>query len=313
MIKNKNIFITGLNGSIAKRFIYLLDKSLINSTFYVSTSSKIFNLNLVNKIKTFKLDENFKDIKKCKKVLKKCDYLFHLSYQNSEKFAFDNTEEDYKINLLGLFNLLDAAKENKKLKFIFTSTVSLYKSTSRMLNEDSELEILSFYNLHKYSCEKLIKFHEKKSKNKFIILRLSNVYGDKDVSKRDFVLDSIDKIKNKKKITIFGDGKYYRDFIHIDDVTKALLGIIKKKKIKKFSIYNLTSGNSIQIIELIKIIYDAIKYKKHFFSKIKFVPNYSKLIERNFFAKSKKFEKTFNWKPNIKIKEGIKSLIFSYL
>ena len=70
MIKNKNIFITGLNGSIAKRFIYLLDKSLINSTFYVSTSSKIFNLNLVNKIKTFKLDENFKDIKKCKKVLK---------------------------------------------------------------------------------------------------------------------------------------------------------------------------------------------------------------------------------------------------
>lgn len=308
MIKNKKIFITGFNGSIAKKFIILLEKKTQNSKIYVSSRSKT-KKNKRN-IKHIKLDKYYSKIKNYQKIINECDYFFHLAYQNSESFAEDHPYEDFKINVQSLMKILNIAKNNRKLTFIFTSTVSIYKTSKKKINEKSEIKTLSVYNFHKYFCENLIRLYSLFSKNNFIILRLSNVYGDNDKRKRDFLLHCMENIKHGKSLNIYGSGNYYRDFIHINDISLALLKIIEKRNFNKFSIYNICSGSSITIKNLINLLIKIFSKAKHNTSvKIKFSKKNNKLIKRNFFSKPIKFMREFNWRPKIKLSNGIHNLV----
>ena len=308
MIKNKKIFITGFNGSIAKKFIFLLKKKTQNSKIYISSRSNSKKNN--KNTKHIKLDKYYSKIENYKKIINECDYFFHLGYQNSESFAEDHPYEDFKINVQSLMKILNIAKNNRKLTFIFTSTVSIYKTSKKKINEKSEIKTLSIYNFHKYFCENVIRVYSLFSKNNFIILRLSNVYGDNDKNKRDFLLHCIENIKQGKSLDIYGTGNYYRDFIHINDISFALLKIIEKRNFTKFNIYNICSGSSITIKNLINLLIKIFSKAKHNTSvKIKFLKNNNKLIKRNFFSKPNKFMKEFNWRPKIKLSNGIHNLI----
>lgn len=308
MIKNKKIFITGLNGSLAKSFIILLKKKYKKSKIYVSSRSNTKNIN--SSIKVIKLDKYYSKIEKYQKIINECDYFFHLAYQNSEAFAEKNPYEDFKTNVQSLIKILKIVQNNKKLTFVFTSTVSIYKTSKKKINEKSKIQLLSVYNFHKHCCENLIRLYSFFSKNKFIILRLSNVYGDDDDKKRDFLLQCIKNIKNKKSINIYGSGKYYRDFIHVNDVSSALLKIVEKKKITKFNIYNICSGSSITIRNLVNLLIKTFsKVKVNNNIDIRFSKNNTKLTKRNFFAKPIKFMYEFSWKPKIELSNGVFNLI----
>ena len=309
MIKNKKILITGLNSSISKKFIFLIKKTILNANIYILTNKKINNLKQ-NNINIIFINKQYSDLYKYKKILNSCDYFFHFAYQNSELFAQENPLEDLKINGIGLHNILKETQNNKKLKFIFISTASIYQTSKKIINEMSKIQVLSYYNLHKYYCESLIKFYSNFSQNKFIIIRLSNLYGDFDLTKRDFLLNCVDRIKKNISINIYGTGKYLRDFIHIDDVAQALVKIMRKNFHKKIDIFNLSSGKSITLIDLIKLIIKKNnKISSKFKGEIKFSKNSNKLTKRNFLSNPNKFSKNFNWRPSINLEDGIEKLI----
>lgn len=310
MKNKKNIFITGLNSSITSNFLDLLNEELNSYKIYVSTTSKKKTMKDKNIHQILKVGKYYEDIKKHEKIIQKCDFFFHISYQNSEAFAENNPIEDYKINNCGLKNILDVVKKSKNITFVFISSVSLYKSSHAKVNENSEIKILSYYNLHKFYCENQIKINSNNSKINSIILRLSNVYGDKDIKKRDFVFKTIKNLKERKKITIFGTGNYYRDFININDVSRALVKIIKNKPKEKFNIFNLCSGKSITIKNLITLLTKELKKKrKSTILKMSLLRNKNELVKRNFYCSPSKFSRHFGWKPKINIANGLKKLI----
>ena len=220
---------------------------------YIFSTSKKETKDELKNINYIYVKEYFKNIKDFDHIITKCDYFFHCSYQNDEKFAEENSIKDYKINIFSLENILNAIKK-KNINFIFLSTVSLYASNKNLINENSKIAFLSNYNLHKYFCEKKIEYFVERSLSNFIILRISNIYGDNDINKRDFLLNIVHKILKNKKITIFGSGKYHRDYLHLEDVNSAISAIIKKKITRKYEIYNLCSGNSMLIINLVNKI-----------------------------------------------------------
>jgi len=129
MIKIKKIFITGLNGSIAKNFVNLLKKKNKKLKIYVSSRSNTKKIN--NNIMGIKLDKYFSKIENYQKIIHECDYFFHLAYQNNEQFAKKYPYEDFKTNVQSLMKILKITQNNKKLIFIFTSTVSIYKTSKK--------------------------------------------------------------------------------------------------------------------------------------------------------------------------------------
>ena len=106
----------------------------------------------------------------------------------------------------------------------------------------------------------------------------------------------LSQTKNKKPLTIVGNGKQTRDFIHVDDLANAFIKIIKSKLIKK--IYNLGSGKRTSINTIAKI----------FGGKRKFIP-LRPGEPKNSLANISKLKKDINWKPKISIEKGIKKLL----
>ncbi len=311
-MKTIMIAATGIGSSISKNFVETLKKKNVNyKIFFFTTKKKISN---DKNIEIITVKKFFSNISNYKKIINKCDYFLHFSYQNSEKFAQQNNITDLKINVIGLKNILNTCKTNKKLIFVFLSSVSLYKSSLKKISEKSDLKILSFYNLHKNFCEKLINYFISFSKNRFIILRLSNVYGDTDNTKRDFFLNSCLNIIKNNNLKIFSHGKYLRDFLHLDDVSNAIICILKKRIHNKLEVYNLGYGKSFSVNYLIKrIILNLKKRKIYYKGNIKFTKNKSQLVNRNFSTEASKFKKKFNWKPVINLDSGIDKVISKIL
>ena len=120
----------------------------------------------------------------------------------------------------------------------------------------------------------------------------------------------IAKKQNKKTVTIWGNGKPKREFLHVDDFAKASIKVmsISKKKYKKICgaenhFINVGYGKEINIKDLALLIAEISNYKGKFVYDNS-MPNgtMSKLINS-----SKMFK--LGWKPKISLKSGIKSII----
>ena len=130
------------------------------------------------------------------------------------------------------------------------------------------------------------------------ILSIFNVYGPRlnTTSQYGAVFSNfLNQNKKKKPLTIVGNGKQTRDFIHVDDLTNAFAKLIKSKF--KNKIYNLGSGKETSINK----IADIIGGKKTFIPKRPGDPNRS-------CANISKIKNDINWKPRISINEGIRRL-----
>ena len=130
----------------------------------------------------------------------------------------------------------------------------------------------------------------------YTIFRFFNIYGKNSVA---VVAKFIAQKLQKKKITIFGDGKQKRDFLHIKDLNEAIYKSIMIKKSNN-EIYNLGSGKAQSIIYLKKIISNL---KDHIF-----------LDKRNddievSISNISKIKKHLKWSPKISLINGVKDMI----
>jgi len=182
---------------------------------------------------------------------------------------------------------------------------------------------LSFYDLNKVYAENVLEYNSSKGKNyNLLILRLTNVYGlsdNKSIQKnRGFINKVIDNIINKKKIFIYGDGNYTRNFIHISDVISAILLAIRYKKLLNKKII-LNSTNNLKLIDMIYKISNIAKNELSINANISFkkIDNTMDISDfRDFFSKDNTFSKITNWKISknldIELKEMILKKYYDY-
>ena len=110
----------------------------------------------------------------------------------------------------------------------------------------------------------LITFCKVYNKN-YKIVRLSNVIGpgDKNVSaKKNALTYLINKIKNNKDVDLYHGGDVIRDFIHVDDASKAIKLVFDKGE--NNSIYNIGSGTKIKMIEILNYVKQVTNSKSKF-------------------------------------------------
>ena len=145
--------------------------------------------------------------------------------------------------------LVDFLKK-KKIKLIFLSSSHIYSSSIKKINEKSKINPNNRYAKYKLKSENYINKHL----NNYLIIRVFNIYG-KQQPKGYFISDIKEKIKNKQSISI---NNSYRDFIHIDEVSRFLdFSIFKDLN----GIFNLGSGKSYKLANIIKIISIKMKIK----------------------------------------------------
>lgn len=289
----KNILITGGAGFIGSNLCtYLLKKNF--NIYALDNLSVGKKSNLTSrKIKFIK-----KDILNINKIKfkKKINIIIHLAARAEILIPREKEKLYYNSNILGLQSILNFASNNNVEKFIFASSASVYGDTKNIkVKESFLLSPEHYYAYTKYIGEKMTESYCKINNVNYVIFRFFNVYGLKSnavVAK--FIAQKI----QKKKITIYGDGKQKRDFIHIDDLNNAIYKAIKLRKIKN-EIFNIGSGNATSVLALKNIISSD--------------KNHIHLKKRNddieiSISDIKKIRKKLNWKPFVNFKKGVKEM-----
>jgi dTDP-glucose 4,6-dehydratase len=183
------------------------------------------------------------------------DVVIHFAAQSCVTKSFDLAFQYTKDNVLGTHVLLETAKEYGKLqKFIHISTDEVYGEVGPTTTscETSPLNPSNPYSASKAAAELYVRAYGNAFNLPCIITRGNNVFGSQQYPEKVVPL-FITQILEQKPVTIHGDGSTRRNFIHVDDVSKAVACVLFNGEIGKT--YNIGSQHEYSVIE----IYNKIK------------------------------------------------------
>ena len=191
------------------------------------------------------------DYSKLESSMKNHDVVIHLAAKISVPGSIKNPKSTFDTNVQGTLNVLNSCIQNDVTKIIATSTAAVYQDVTTTLDETSPTLPSSPYGESKLEMEKIINDFASGNKICAIILRLFNVYGNGQSSEYAGVIVQFkEKMNNNSPLIIYGDGSAVRDFVHVDDVTDAIILSITHKN----STYNIASGTNTSISDLAKMM-----------------------------------------------------------
>jgi UDP-glucose 4-epimerase len=183
------------------------------------------------------------------------DYVFHHAAQINLRHSITDPHFDANQNILGSLNVIHTAAKHHVKKLFFASTGgAIYDGMSPLpWREDTLAAPASPYGLAKLTIEKYLDLYNKLHNLEYVALRYSNVYGERQNSKGEAGVISIfiDKIKEGKDITIFGDGEQTRDFVCVHDVVSANLHALNNNLNGIFNVSTDTETSIKQIAEFL--------------------------------------------------------------
>ena len=257
--------------------------------------------------------------KKLQKIINKYKpkAIFNLAAETHVDRSIDSPNQFINSNILGVFNLLEIIRKNKKIKnntkLIHISTDEVYGDIKKKRsNENFPYNPSSPYSATKASADHLIKSYVRTFGIPAIISNCCNNYGPFQFPEK-LIPKMITNIIQNKALPIYSKGLNSREWIFVEDHCEALLKIFKKGKIGES--YNVGSGINIKNINLIKLLLKIFKQKNFKIGKnvkIKFVkdrPGHDFRYALN----SRKISKNLGWKSKIKLEKGLKETIDWYL
>jgi len=254
----------------------------------------------------------------------KPDLVLHLAAQVTMVNSVKYPREDFEINGLGTFNVLEAMRRTR------SKAAALYASTNKVMGEllyiptiekEKRYEYKNISGIDEnfsldfhgpYGCSKgcgdqyFIDYSRIFGLNT-VVFRQSGIYGPHQfgIEEQGWLAWFCNALLFDKPITIFGNGKQVRDILFIDDLVKAYDLALKNIKKTKGKAYNVGGSKtfSLSIWELFDIL-EKISGKKFDYKFGPWRPGDQKI----YISDIKKAKRDFNWTPKISPKEGIKEL-----
>jgi UDP-glucose 4-epimerase len=155
------------------------------------------------------------------------DVIFHLACLARVQPSIENPMEYHKTNVNGTLNLLEMARKFNIKRFVFSSSSSVYGDVEEKdlpTIEESNLNPMSPYALHKLIGEQYCKLYSKLYDLETVCLRYFNVYGERQNTEGAYCLVMgvfAGQLLNGGPMTINGDGEQLRDFTYVGDVVDA--------------------------------------------------------------------------------------------
>jgi len=140
-----------------------------------------------------------------------------------------------------------------------------------------------------------------------IALRLFNTYGSRQALSNPYTGVAaifISRLINDLSPLVFEDGKQMRDFVHVNDVARALIAAIDSDQ-KIWDVFNVGSGKKIQVLEIAELLSKILKKD----IKPEILESYRVGDIRHCFADIHKIENALGYKPKVEIQQGMVELV----
>jgi len=323
---SSTILITGGAGFIGSHVVRL----------FVETYSEACIINLDSLTYAGNL-ENLKDIEQCDnyQFIKAdiCDaqrmleifeevrptHVIHLAAESHVDRSITNPTSFVLTNVIGTTNLLNAAKHiwtDNKGVFHHVSTDEVYGSlgATGLFTENTPYDPRSPYSASKAASDHLVRAYANTFDMDVRITNCSNNYGPNQFPEKLIPL-FIHNIKHKKPLPVYGDGKYTRDWLYVEDHAEAIRRVLFEGK--SGETYNIGGHNEWKNIDLIELLCDTMDNKlgrslgdsRNLITFIKDRPGH----DRRYAIDASKIEKELGWKPSLTFEEGLSKTVDWYL
>ncbi len=232
------------------------------------------------------------------------DIIYFIS-TTTNSHVFNDLHKDVNTNLTVLMDVLEHCKD-KDITFNFVSSCFVYGTDVIDAKEGDPCEPGGFYSITKRCAEQLLISYCQTFGVKYRIMRIANVYGDdKTVSAQKNVLKFlIGLMKEDKPLTLYDDGMQLRDYMHVNDICRAMKLVIERGW--PDSIWNIAAGNPLPFKTIMERARDYLGSKSEF----KYVdyPEFNKVAQAYNYSVNADKLRNLGFKPQISFDDGLKSL-----
>ncbi len=312
-LKNKKIFITGGAGFIGTRLITELIEDNEIVVYDTLQRNALKDTNFLNHHNLTLVQGDVLDKEKVKNSITGSNIVVHLAAIAGIDTVIKSPTTTMKVNMIGTYNVLDAAMAlNNVERFFDFSTSEVYGTYSYKLGEGDTTtmgavgEARWTYAVSKLSGEHLAHSYYKEFGLPVISIRPFNIYGPGQVGEGAIHVFVTRALKNED-VQIHGDGDQIRSWCYVDDIIDAILLCLEKKEAigEVFNIGN--PRGTVTINTLAEKIVQMSDSK----SKIIHIPkNYVDVDIR--IPSIEKAKRILGYKPNINLNEGLKRTIEWY-
>lgn len=236
----KNVVVFGGSGFLGSYVADELTRRGYRVTIADLTSSKYLQSNQ----RFVKLD--VLDIKNIEVILENVDVVYNFVAIANLDDAIHDPINAMKINVMGNLNILEACRNNKKIKRF------VYASSAYALSSEG-----SFYGISKQSSEKLTEEYYKRYGLKYTVIRYGSLYGER-ASHNNYIYNLLKEAIKEGRLEYKGDGQDLREYIHAADAAKLSVDILENTQYENEHII-LTGIEKLKRIDLLTMINEIMQ------------------------------------------------------
>jgi len=251
------------------------------------------------------INGDIRNIQDVEKSLVGVDGIFHLSAIPRMSYSVEHPQETNETNVQGTINILVSARDAGVKRVVFSSSSSVYGGCEygKELQEDMVPHPMSPYGLQKWIGEEYMKMFSSLYGISTISLRYFNVYGPLMDPNGGYALVMGKFIAQKERgeaMTVCGDGEYYRDYTHVNDVVEANVLAMQSDRLFKGEVVNIGYGEPHSVNEIVSILGG----ESTFVADRPGDPRWTK-------ANNTRAKELLGWDPKISMKDGLQELDMS--
>ncbi|MHA1792356.1 MAG: dTDP-glucose 4,6-dehydratase [Promethearchaeota archaeon] len=312
----KTIMVTGGCGFIGSNFIRMIlandkDTSVVNvdKLTYAGNLGNLKEYWSDERLHFYKVDINNKEA--IGAILHEHDIrqVVHFAAETHVDRAILNARQFIDANISGTNALIEILMKHDVDRFVQVSTDEVYGSLTdggNAFNEESPLKPRNPYAATKASADLIVLSYWHTHGFPAIITRSCNIFGPYQFPEK-FIPVIISNAMSNESIPIYGDGSYYRDWLHVQDQCEAIIKVLKKGR--EGEIYNFSANTEKRNIDLAKEILKIMGKPE---SLLTFVDD-RKGHDFRYAMDCKKASSQLGWQPRVSFKEGLEQTVSWYV
>ena len=306
----KQIIITGGRGYIGTALV----RRLVHAGYalrFVSRTSNAPRIEAGRPMGIAYVQADLRDEEAWSDLMADAAAIVHLSSRTDLRAAEADPTGDDNINVEPVRSLIRAAAHSGvQPNVIFASTVTIVGNRhENPVDERTPDRPCSVYDRHKQACETLLREATARGQLRACSLRLSNVYGYASINVNRGILNvMLARATKGEALTLFGEGQYIRDFIHLDDVVDAFCAAVASDRVCDGRHYVIASGHGHALAEVFELVAQEALLQTGQRIEVRRVPeplDLHPIERRNFVGNSSLFHALTGWQPRIDLRTGI--------
>jgi len=253
---------------------------------------------------------DIRDYETCLLCSEGMDVVMHLAANTGVQPSIQDPRADMESNVMGTFNLLEAARHQGVKRFIFASSGAPLGEVVPPIHEEKAPKPVSPYGASKLAGEAYCSAYFRTFGIKTVALRFGNVYGPRSKHKGSVIAKFFRQALNGEPLEIYGDGHQTRDFIYIDDLIQAIMLSVEADA--GGEVFQIATHKETTVNEIAQMVKTLVESKTGRNVTILYGDSKPGEVRRNY-SDISKAGSILGYEPQYDLKEGIRKTLDFFL